>query len=221
MHAWIITNGKIEDRQLILDKLLLQNNIPSINHINICLQEKTIGINQIKSEMLPIYLRPHNNHKQALIIHDADRLTIEAQNAILKSLEEPPSQTIFILIAENIQNLLPTIISRCIIENIENNTNSIQNNFSLLDLKKMSFGTALLEIDKIVSTKEDAINLIDCTIYSIHELIKTGKDKFLDLSSLILLYNKCIETKIKLNVNVSFKHCIDEIYFFISPPIDK
>jgi len=47
------------------------------------------------------------------IIHDADRITVQAQNAFLKNLEEPPKKTSFILTSGNPHTLLPTIISRC------------------------------------------------------------------------------------------------------------
>ena len=47
------------------------------------------------------------------IIHDADRITVQAQNAFLKNLEEPPKKTFFILTSGNPHTLLPTVISRC------------------------------------------------------------------------------------------------------------
>ena len=47
------------------------------------------------------------------VVAGADRMTREAANALLKSLEEPPQNSMFILLAENVQFLLPTIISRC------------------------------------------------------------------------------------------------------------
>lgn len=46
-------------------------------------------------------------------IYDADKMTAEAQNALLKNLEEPPTGTVFILTASKADNLLPTVISRC------------------------------------------------------------------------------------------------------------
>jgi DNA polymerase III subunit delta' len=47
------------------------------------------------------------------IIHDADRITVQAQNAFLKNLEEPPKGSSFILTSGNPHTLLPTVISRC------------------------------------------------------------------------------------------------------------
>ena len=51
--------------------------------------------------------------KKIGIIHDADRITVQAQNAFLKNLEEPPKHSYFILSSGNPKSLLPTVISRC------------------------------------------------------------------------------------------------------------
>ncbi|MDD2628460.1 MAG: hypothetical protein PHR25_00315 [Clostridia bacterium] len=57
-----------------------------------------------------LHLR-HGSHK-VYIINDAEYLNEESQNALLKTLEEPPKHTVIILIAENIQSFLPTVASR-------------------------------------------------------------------------------------------------------------
>ncbi len=75
--------------------------------------QNSIGIDEIKNLQIKIFLKPIRSEKKAIVIDDGDFLTIEAQNALLKVLEEPPGHTIIILNVENIENLLPTIISRC------------------------------------------------------------------------------------------------------------
>ncbi len=57
--------------------------------------------------------RPFEGPWRVFIIQDADRMRIEAQNHFLKTLEEPPSATMFILLSANPRRLLPTIRSRC------------------------------------------------------------------------------------------------------------
>ncbi|MEM4247762.1 MAG: hypothetical protein QXH80_00690 [Candidatus Nanoarchaeia archaeon] len=83
------------------------------------------------------------NGKKIGIIFDAERMTEDAQNAFLKTLEEPPGNSIFILCSSNPRMLLPTIISRCqrllLIENIC--SYSFPDSDSLLILlKAMTFG---------------------------------------------------------------------------------
>lgn len=57
--------------------------------------------------------------RRAVIVENMERMSIEAQNALLKTLEEPPEDTIFILTATNLSELRPTIRSRCQIVNIK------------------------------------------------------------------------------------------------------
>lgn len=57
----------------------------------------------------------HYSHEHYLvwIIRDAHKMTVQAANSFLKLLEEPPAQTVFVLITDNLQQILPTIKSRC------------------------------------------------------------------------------------------------------------
>ncbi len=57
--------------------------------------------------------KPQNRQQRVVVIDEAERMTDEAQNCILKTLEEPPAQCLFILISASPALLLPTIVSRC------------------------------------------------------------------------------------------------------------
>lgn len=74
----------------------------------------SLGIESVRHLMSGLGLRPYAaGATRVVVIDDADRLTVEAQNALLKLLEEPPPATLIILIAEQIQSLLITVRSRC------------------------------------------------------------------------------------------------------------
>ncbi|MDR0978499.1 MAG: hypothetical protein LBL91_00905 [Lachnospiraceae bacterium] len=75
-------------------------------------QEGTIKIDQIRQMNNKILEKPIYLSKKVYIINDADLMTIEAQNALLKTLEEPPEYALIILIAQNEAKLLTTIKSR-------------------------------------------------------------------------------------------------------------
>ena len=60
-----------------------------------------------------ISLRPHSSQNKLAIIHKIDNITLEAANALLKILEEPPASSILILQAEKKERILSTILSRC------------------------------------------------------------------------------------------------------------
>jgi len=74
---------------------------------------QVIKIEQIRDLCLVIALKPYTAKLRVVIIDNAQTMNPAAANALLKVLEEPPDRTVFILIAENRRDLLPTITSRC------------------------------------------------------------------------------------------------------------
>lgn len=74
---------------------------------------RNIKIDQIRSLQHSLTTRPTLGSKRAVIIDPADDMEAPTANALLKSLEEPPAGTFFILIAHRLSRLLPTIRSRC------------------------------------------------------------------------------------------------------------
>jgi DNA polymerase-3 subunit delta' len=97
-----------------LSKILLNtsnvNNSP--DYININPEGSSIKIAQIRNLQSDILIKPHSDYK-IYIINQAEKMTVEAQNALLKTLEEPPKYAMIILITNNKESLLDTIKSRC------------------------------------------------------------------------------------------------------------
>lgn len=93
--------------------LLTQGIHPDINYIR---QEGTstaIKVEQIRELQHDIYQTPQLGQRRFIVIEPADKMNISAANALLKILEEPPSHTVFILIAEQLSSIPATILSRC------------------------------------------------------------------------------------------------------------
>ncbi|MBU1289658.1 hypothetical protein KKG85_00175 [Patescibacteria group bacterium] len=76
-------------------------------------KEMEIGIPQIREAQRRISLFACQSSHKIAIINQADRMTREASNCLLKTLEEPTGGTVLILITSSFQSLLPTIVSRC------------------------------------------------------------------------------------------------------------
>jgi DNA polymerase III delta' subunit len=76
-------------------------------------EESKLGIAQIRSVIHQVLLRPIESSHKVVIFQEADRMTPDAQNALLKILEEPPKGVYFLLITKDLSGLLPTVISRC------------------------------------------------------------------------------------------------------------
>lgn len=74
--------------------------------------EKSITVDQVREITSEIYLKPFHFSKKIYLIKDADKMTVQAQNALLKVFEEPPSYAILILVTSNLSLILPTILSR-------------------------------------------------------------------------------------------------------------
>lgn len=89
--------------------------INSGNHsgIKIIEEEKIIKVDDIRELIKDIQLKPYEREKKIYIICDADKINIQGQNALLKTLEEPPPYATIILLTAKSNSLLPTIISRC------------------------------------------------------------------------------------------------------------
>ncbi len=72
-----------------------------------------IKIDQIRQLQRSLSYRPYEGRKRVCILDNADRMKAEGANALLKTLEEPPPDTLLILLAPETDALLPTIVSRC------------------------------------------------------------------------------------------------------------
>lgn len=72
----------------------------------------SIGIDAIREVRNFLWQRPNTSQRRTLIIDNAELLTTEAQNALLKITEEPPASSLLVLITSDIESILPTILSR-------------------------------------------------------------------------------------------------------------
>ncbi len=88
--------------------------------------ETSIGIEKTKELRAWVATKPLAS-KKVVYIHNAEKLTLEAQNALLKLLEEPPEDTLFILSCYRESALLPTVISRCAIVNLPPSLPQLEN----------------------------------------------------------------------------------------------
>lgn len=84
------------------------------DYIEIIPDEKTLKIDKIRKMQEKIAEKPIVSNKKVYIIDEADTMTEESQNCLLKTLEEPPEYAVIILIVSNESKMLPTIKSRCV-----------------------------------------------------------------------------------------------------------
>ncbi|MCD2348375.1 DNA polymerase III subunit delta' [Clostridium guangxiense] len=75
--------------------------------------KKSISVDQVRSIIEEVNKKPYEADKKVIVIHDADYVTIQGQNALLKTIEEPPHGVFILLLCETMGRLLDTIRSRC------------------------------------------------------------------------------------------------------------
>ena len=98
-------------------------------------KKREITVDQVRSVAASAPVMPNEGSGKAYIIQDADTMNLQAQNALLKLLEEPPESASFILCAANPQQLLPTVRSRC--ELIRTNADALESDEAASDAMEL------------------------------------------------------------------------------------
>ncbi len=86
---------------------------PDVHVVGVPQGKKEIGVDRARDVKRFVQLKPMRDRFKLAVIDDAHMLTVAAQNALLKTLEEPPERSCLILVANNPDALLPTVRSRC------------------------------------------------------------------------------------------------------------
>lgn len=160
-------------------------NHPDLHIINN--DETTIKREEIDELIESVYKKPYESNKKVYIIKDAHEMTTQASNTFLKTLEEPPGDSVIILLTSNSNLLLPTIVSRCQtikFRNVDKETiiNFLKDNFEIkyeeaalaAEYSKGVLQKAVNIVkgnDIILNQRAEIINLFDKIINSDAEII--------------------------------------------------
>ena len=80
----------------------------------------SIGIDDIREQLVgDVQIKPYQSKYKVYIVPDAEKMTIQAQNALLKTIEEPPAYAVILFLTTNASAFLPTILSRCVVLNLK------------------------------------------------------------------------------------------------------
>ena len=100
-------------------KQAMNHNQPDIIYVS---HEKpnTISVDDIRSQVNnDIGIKPYSSKYKIYIVDEAEKMNVQAQNALLKTIEEPPAYAVILLLTTNADTFLPTILSRCVTLNIK------------------------------------------------------------------------------------------------------
>jgi len=99
--------------------LLKSNTYP--DHLNLIAEKNSLGVDDIRNANSFLQKTAHLGKFKTVLINHAQTMTLQAANALLKTLEEPSANSVILLLTNDIENLLPTIVSRCQVLNIRSN----------------------------------------------------------------------------------------------------
>lgn len=210
-----------------------EHNQPDIIYVS---HEKPniISVDDIRHQLNnDIVIKPYSSKYKIYIVDEAEKMNAQAQNALLKTIEEPPAYAVILLLTTNADGFLPTILSRCITLNLK----TVQEDLIKQHLMKMyqipdyqaevcasfaqgNVGKAiqLASSDEFNEMKTDSLQIVkkieDMDVYEVGQLVKqigeykNKVDEFFDLVT--LWYRDVLYFKATENVNnLIFK---DEIY---------
>lgn len=170
-------------------KLKEQYNNPDFQLLS---SKTSIGIEEIRNLQRFLQLKPYKEKKKIALISEAQALTEEAQNALLKSLEEPPENSILILTAPDYDLLLPTIVSRCEIIQLstkpqislkEKELTPIKDKFLKLINSTLGEKFSLLDEWGICKDRETTLSWLDEMTLVVRQLMLSSpkKDQYLNI----------------------------------------
>ncbi|HSW97914.1 MAG TPA: hypothetical protein VLF89_08870 [Candidatus Saccharimonadales bacterium] len=175
MTTYLIISKNSHRRENHASELAAQQHIHK-QDLTILETEGSIGIEAVRDFQKQIMLKPMRGENKAVIIKDAHTLTIEAQNALLKTLEEPPPHTYIYLLAENTNNFLQTILSRTSLISLSEE-NQLEDK-TLQEVEQQiniifsdSIGDKLKLAENLSADKPTAIAWIEKTIYILRNLM--------------------------------------------------
>lgn len=209
--AQLILSGSGKERlktaYRIIKKVLGVTSIKEKGHPDLIVLQSTnsLGINQIRDLQQKLALKPYLAPVKVALITQAEKLTIPAQNSLLKTLEEPPAKTLIILLSPKKEALLPTIVSRCQIlqlpqkPEIEIDEKSITYHLSRITTILESSPGQRIKLAQEFANRQDALHLVKNFLWLWRELllVKAGTKKDKILKKLSHLSLSQIKTAIK------------------------
>ncbi len=182
-------------------KQALSGNHPDIIKV---MHEKpaTIGVEDIRNGVNnDVVIKPYSSPWKIYIINEAEKMTVQAQNALLKTLEEPPAYAVILLLTSNLDALLPTIQSRCVVLNMKPVPDDIVKNYLMQEIHipdykadvctafargNLGKAKALAASEEFDNIKTEAVSLLkyirDMEITDIMSAIKKINDYNIDIN---------------------------------------
>lgn len=167
MQTFIISSKSLVRGREEVDKILADEKINKFD-IEFLEFEKDLGIEDVRNIQKKIYLKPFQGDRKASVWILNNKASTDAQNALLKLLEEPPTSCLIYVVVKETSFFLPTILSRVKIIEFQNEEEIDSNNLDqLLSIK--GTGDALFLAQDISKEKDEAVGWLEQAILASRE----------------------------------------------------
>lgn len=200
------TRGREEAEKILKDLKINKFDIAVLEF------EKAVGIADVREIQRKIYLSPLKGDFKGVLLDATPGITLEAQNALLKTLEEPPESTLIIVQVLNSDEILPTILSRCkVIELSSKKEYSDISKFIAILNSKDEVGERLKLAQDLSKDKEQSLEFLENLILSLRKKLLAGHyDDIYHYSGKIKLAQK-FHTVIK-TTNVNLRLALENLF---------
>lgn len=219
MHAYIIIGSSISSRRPAAETLIRQYAAHAADIVELTTTERSIGVEDVRRFTELLRLSPVAGATRLGHIPAADMLTPEAQNALLKTLEEPPPRAVIMLGTATTAVLLPTVLSRCQILRAEGESApAAAAGPDIIDLMSRSRGERLAALETAAQSRDDAMAWVAAAGASIHHsllaaygLVPAGTSARVPPAVLADLGKRLMKAQEQLQANVTPKLAVDMV----------
>ena len=162
----------------------------------------SFGVEDIRTQInQDIVIKPYSSKYKIYIMNEAEKMTVQAQNALLKTLEEPPAYAVFILLTTNVEAMLPTILSRLVVLNMKPVGDQLVKDYLMKEVKVpnykadicVAFARGNLGKAKLLATSEEFDKVKDHAI----SLLKNIRQ--MEIQEVMKAIKKIGEYKLEVN----------------------
>lgn len=200
-------------------RLYEKGNHPDLIRVEKDIDKKNIPVEIIRHKIIKkINSRPHLSKIICVTIDNAQSLSIGAQNALLKTLEEPPFYVKIILCVDKASKLLPTIVSRSQIlslqsQEIKSSENPLREIVNLDLIERFKLAKEVADKDKKEGRKDsqNTLNFIDDLTCNLREFVKTHANQPDIVKAVIKDIRKILDGRMKISYNVNKQLVLENI----------
>lgn len=162
----------------------------------------SVSVDDIRTQINgDVSIKPYSRPYKVYIVNEAEKMTVQAQNAILKTLEEPPEYVVILLLTTNVNSMLPTILSRCVVLNMKPVADELVRGFLMQQMMVpdykaeicVAFARGNIGKAKALASSEDFENVKSEAL----SLLKYINE--MELSEIIAAIKKINEYKLEIN----------------------